>query len=76
MAEMYEHGSQRDRNCESKPTQDPEALVLVVLTDHSAFGSRAIGVGDGRRRAEHGGDFLCLHHFVEQSYQFGGLGGR
>jgi hypothetical protein len=57
MAEMYEHSSQRDRNCESKPTQDPEALVLVVLTDHSAFGSRAIGVGDGRRRAEHGGDF-------------------
>jgi hypothetical protein len=33
-------------------------LVLVVLTDHSAFGSRAIGVGDGRPRlAEHSGDF-------------------
>ena len=40
MAEMYERRSQRDGDCEGNPTQDPQALVLVVLTDHSAFRAR------------------------------------
>jgi hypothetical protein len=37
MAEMYEHSSQCDGDGESKPTQDSEALVLVVSTDHHYF---------------------------------------
>jgi len=34
MAEIYERRCQCDRDRERNPVQDPEALVLVVLTDH------------------------------------------
>ena len=38
MAEIYKHSGQYEPDCESKPTQDPEALVLLVaLTDHQLF---------------------------------------
>jgi hypothetical protein len=45
MAEMYEDNSQCNGDGQSEPTQDPKALVLVVVsTDHHYFRGASRGI--------------------------------